>query len=174
MFQTGIRVQFLQSYLWFHFQAYATVFRCLSAVNAISEWNLPVRSFALFIFPNFGEQTVVKRPVSRKLLVSQTSPCRNDKIEVSDNHFSHLGCQTYNGAQKNLGPCEKAFLVRTIFCSTLGSSRRPPTSPSNVVVKKSTHFPHFAPNSTLFGVGGEGSLVLVISLERSQHFLPPL
>ena len=54
----------------------------------------------------------------------------------------------------------------TIFCSALGSSRRPPTSPSNVVVKKTLIFTNFAPNSTLFGVGGEGSLVLVISLEK--------
>ena len=52
----------------------------------------------------------------------------------------------------------------------LGSSRRPPTSPSNVVAKKALIFTHFAPNSTLFVVGGEGSLVLVISVERSQHF----
>ena len=49
-------------------------------------------------------------------------------------------------------------------------SRRPPTSPNNVVAKNAHIFSHFAPNSTLFGVGGEGSLVLVISLERSQHF----
>ena len=40
--------------------------------------------------------------------------------------------------------------------------------------KKALILTHFAPNSTLFGVGGEGSLVLVISLERSQHFWPPL
>ena len=64
----------------------------------------------------------------------------------------------------------RTLLLRTIFCSALGSSRRPPTSPSKVVAKKALIFTHFAPNPTLFGVGGEGSLVLVISLERSQHF----
>ena len=69
----------------------------------------------------------------------------------------------------------RTLLLRTIFCSALGSSRRPPTSPNNVVVKKALIiFTHFAPNSTLFVVEGKWSLVLVISLERSQHFWPPL
>ena len=64
--------------------------------------------------------------------------------------------------------------LRTIFLLALGSSRRSPNPPSNVVAKKALILTHFAPNSTLFGVGGEGSLVVVISLERSQHFWPPL
>ena len=64
----------------------------------------------------------------------------------------------------------RTLLLRRIFCSALGSSRSVPTSPSNVVAKKALIFTHFAPNLTLFGVGGEGSLVLVISLERPQHF----
>ena len=64
----------------------------------------------------------------------------------------------------------RTLLLRTIFCSALGLYHRPPTFPSNVVTKKTLIFTHFAPNLTLFGVGGEGSLVLVISLERSQHF----
>ena len=37
--------------------------------------------------------------------------------------------------------------------------------------KKTLISTQFGPNSTLFGVGGEGLLVLVISLERSQPFL---
>ena len=40
----------------------------------------------------------------------------------------------------------------------------PHSPPSNVVAT------HVVQNSTLFGVGGEVSLVLLISLERSQHF----
>ena len=48
-----------------------------------------------------------------------------------------------------MGLCEKALLsnllhrtllLKTIFCSALGLSCHPPTSPSNVVTKKSTHF----------------------------------
>ena len=66
----------------------------------------------------------------------------------------------------------RTLLLRTIFRSALGSSRRSPTSSSNVVAKKALILTHFAQNSTLFSVGGEGALVLVISLERSQHFWP--
>ena len=45
---------------------------------------------------------------------------------------------TDNGGQKNLGLCEKQLLRRTLllttmFCSALGSFRRPNTSPSNVM-----------------------------------------
>ena len=43
----------------------------------------------------------------------------------------------------------------TIFCSALGSSRRLPTPPSNVVVKKALISSLFVQNSTLFGVGGD-------------------
>ena len=68
----------------------------------------------------------------------------------------------------------RTLLLTTIFCSALGSSRLPPTFPSNVVAKKSTHFHPFCSKLTLFRVGGERSLVLVISLERSQYFWPPL
>ena len=55
----------------------------------------------------------------------------------------------YNGGQKNLGLCERK---------------------TDVVAPKSTEFTHFSPNTTLLEVGGEGSLVLVISLEKFQHF----
>ena len=94
----------------------------------------------------------------------------------------------FNGGQKNLGLCEKALpsnksvglcsYIRTIFCAALGSSRRPLPPPPLLPLamlwpKKALSFTHFAPNSTLFWVGGKGSLVLVISLERSQHFWPP-
>ena len=47
--------------------------------------------------------------------------------------------------------------LRTIFCSALGSSRRPPTSPSNVVAKKSTHFHPFWSKFN-FGWGGRGGV----------------
>ena len=57
---------------------------------------------------------------------------------------------------------------------TLGSSHHPPTPSSNVVAKKSTHFHPLCSRLTLSGVGGEGSLVLPISLEMSQHFWPPI
>ena len=64
----------------------------------------------------------------------------------------------------------------TIFWSALGSSRRapPPHPPGNVLAKKALFSTHFAQNSTLFGVVGKGSLVLLISLERPQHFWPTL
>ena len=69
------------------------------------------------------------------------------------------------------------LLLRTIICSALGSSRRTPPPPLPVAMLwplKALIFTHFAPNSTLFGVGGKGSLVLVISLETSQHLWPLL
>ena len=77
--------------------------------------------------------------------------------------------RTWNCSSKQL--LRKTLLLTTIFCSFLGSSRRPLTTHSNVVAKKTLISTQFGPNSTLFGVGGEGSLVLVISLERSQPFL---
>ena len=49
------------------------------------------------------------------------------------------------------------LLLSTIFCSALGSSRRPPTSPSNVVAKKSTHFHPFCSKSN-FVWGGRGGV----------------
>ena len=49
------------------------------------------------------------------------------------------------------------LLLRTIFCSALGSSRRPPTSPSNVVAKKSPHFHPFCSKSN-FVWGGRGGV----------------
>ena len=53
----------------------------------------------------------------------------------------------------------RTLLLRTIFCSALGSSRRPPTSPSNVVAKKSTHFHPFCSqfNFVWSGRGGVAS-----------------
>ena len=68
----------------------------------------------------------------------------------------------------------RTLLLRTFSCLALGSSRRPPLPLAMLWPKKALIFTHFVPNSTLFGVGGEGSLVLVISLERSQHFCPQL
>ena len=67
----------------------------------------------------------------------------------------------------------RTLLLMTIFWSALGSSRcgpiaPPPPPPPHVVAT------HVVQNSTLFGVGGEVSLVLLISLERSQHFWPSL
>ena len=68
----------------------------------------------------------------------------------------------------------RTLLLMTIFVSALGSSHHPPTPSSNVVAKKSTHFHPLCSRLTLSGVGGEGSLVLPISLEMSQHFWPPI
>ena len=51
----------------------------------------------------------------------------------------------------------RALLPGTIFCSALGSSSRPPTSPSNVVAKKSTHFHPFCSKSN-FVWGGRGGV----------------
>ena len=69
----------------------------------------------------------------------------------------------------------RTLLLMTIFWSALGSSRRPPPNPpGNVLAKKALFSTHFAQNSTLFRVVGKGSLVLLISLERPQHFWPSL
>ena len=89
---------------------------------------------------------------------------------------------TYNGGQKlkNFGLCEKTLpsrtlLLMTIFWSPLGTSHRPPTpTPPAMLCPKKQWFHPFAQNSTLFGVGGEGSLVSLILLKRSQHFWPPV
>ena len=86
---------------------------------------------------------------------------------------------TYNGGQKNLGLCESALPSNCYigpcsygqcFVQLWVHSVVPPLPLAMLWPKKALIFSHFAPNSTLFGVGGEGSLVLVISLERSQHF----
>ena len=70
----------------------------------------------------------------------------------------------------------RTLLLTTIFCSTLGSSRRLPTPPppSNVVTKKTSHFHPFCAKFNFVG-GGRGVVAsLVISLEKSQLFWPPL
>ena len=64
----------------------------------------------------------------------------------------------------------RTLLLTAIFLSALSSYPHPPLPhspppPSNVLAPK-----NFAQNSTFFWVEGEGSLVLLISLERSQHF----
>ena len=86
-----------------------------------------------------------------------------------------------DGKQKNLGVCEKTlqgnftlnFAPYDNFLSALGSSVVPPlphspTPPSNVVAKKALISTQFAQNLILFGVGGEGSLFLIISLETKS------
>ena len=83
----------------------------------------------------------------------------------------------YNEGQTNLGLCENALQrncyvhvgpcsLRHYFRSPLGSSCHPPPPLPPVMLwpKKALISTHFAHNSTLFGVGGEASLVLVISL----------
>ena len=50
----------------------------------------------------------------------------------------------------------------------------PPHPHRNVVAKKRLISTHGGQNSTLFRVEGEGLLVLLILLERSQHFWPPI
>ena len=45
----------------------------------------------------------------------------------------------------------------TIFCSALGSSRRPPTSPRNVVAKKPAHFHPFCSKFNIVW-GGRGGV----------------
>ena len=81
-----------------------------------------------------------------------------------------------DGGQKNLGLCEKA--LPSNFCSLHDdvfdrlwvhpSFPHSPTPPSNVVAKKALISTQFAQNLILFGVGGEGSLVLLISLETKS------
>ena len=70
----------------------------------------------------------------------------------------------------------RTLLLTTIFF--IGSKFIPssPTSPLPPPPPPAMFWPpkNFAQNSTLFWVEGEGSLVLLISLERSQHFWPPL
>ena len=51
----------------------------------------------------------------------------------------------------------RTLLLTTIFCSALGSSRRLPTPPSNVVTKKSTHFHPFCAKFN-FVWGGRGGV----------------
>ena len=68
----------------------------------------------------------------------------------------------------------RTLLLTTIFLSALSSyphpelphSRPPPPPPPAMFWPPKT----FTQNSTLFWVGGEGSLGLLISLERSQRF----
>ena len=65
----------------------------------------------------------------------------------------------------------RTLLLTTIFLSALSSYPHPPL-PHSPPPPPAMFWPqkNFAQNSTLFWVGGEGSLVLLISLERSQHF----
>ena len=51
----------------------------------------------------------------------------------------------------------RTLLPRTIFCSALGLYRRPSTSPSNDVAKKSTHFHPFCAKFN-FVWGGRGGV----------------
>ena len=51
----------------------------------------------------------------------------------------------------------RTLLLRTIFCSALDLYRRPPTSPSNNVAKKSTHFHPFCSKFN-FVWGGRGGV----------------
>ena len=82
---------------------------------------------------------------------------------------------SYNGGQKNLRLCERNSSVDSapkgnFFVRLWVHPVVPPLPLAMLWPKKALIFTHFAPNPTLFGVGVEGSLVLVISLERSQHF----
>ena len=75
----------------------------------------------------------------------------------------------------------RTLLLTTIFLSALSSyphpplphSHAPPTPPPPPPPPPPAMFwppKNFPQNSTLFWVGGEGLLGLLISLERSQHF----
>ena len=75
-----------------------------------------------------------------------------------------------NMGNKRTWDCVKSTLCVQRWAYTVV----PPLPVAMLWPKKALIFTHFAPNSTLLGVGGEGSLVLVISLERSQHFWPSL
>ena len=66
------------------------------------------------------------------------------------------------------------LLLMTIFYLLWVHPIIPPLPPAMFLAKKSTHFHPLCSRLTLSGVGGEGSLVLLISLEMSQHFWPPL
>ena len=77
----------------------------------------------------------------------------------------------YNGGQKNLGLCEEKALPRncyvgllfmTIFLMGFGFIVLWP--------KKALIFTHFAQNSTLFEVRGEGSLVLLFIWKGPNTF----
>ena len=68
-------------------------------------------------------------------------------------------------SESNSGPpAQKAAYQSAV----LWSPHPPP--PQQCWGKKTLISTHGAQNSTLFGVGGEGSLVLLIPLERSQCF----
>ena len=64
----------------------------------------------------------------------------------------------------------RTLLLTTIFLSALSSYPHPPLPHSPPPPAMFWPPKTFAQNSTLFWVGGEGSLGLLISLERSQHF----
>ena len=66
------------------------------------------------------------------------------------------------------------LLLMTIFYLLWVHPIIPPLPPAMFLAKKSTHFHPLCSRLTLSGVGGEGSLVLPISLEMSQHFWPPI
>ena len=66
------------------------------------------------------------------------------------------------------------LLLMTIFYLLWVHPIIPLLPPAMFLAKKSTHFHPLCSTLTLSGVGGEGSLVLPISLEMSQHFWPPI
>ena len=66
------------------------------------------------------------------------------------------------------------LLLMTIFYLLWVHPIIPPLPPAMFLAKKSTHFHPLCSRLTLSGVGVEGSLVLPISLEMSQHFWPPI
>ena len=85
---------------------------------------------------------------------------------INGEHLSHFVRSldltlSYNGGQKNLGLRERNSSVDSApkdnFLFGLGSSRRSPTSPSNVVAQKSTHFHPFCSKSN-FVWGGRGGV----------------
>ena len=72
-------------------------------------------------------------------------------------------------------PLHSTPLLTTIFWSALGSSYHPPTLPPALLWPEKDSFPSMVLKIQLcLGWEGEGSLVLLILLERSRHFWPLL
>ena len=83
---------------------------------------------------------------------------------------SHLGVELETSHTEGRTPTNRANYSSCSWDARFLASQRPPR-PSNVVAKKALISTHGTQNSTLFGVEGERSLVLLIPLEKVPMLL---